>query len=54
MWLFSFNYNPLLALAQPFYNQLTSPLHMWCILTLLIILKKIHDKILIFVASRAI
>ena len=31
------NYNPLLALAQPFYNQLASPLHMWCILTLLII-----------------
>ena len=30
-------FNPLLALAQPFYNQLTSPLDMWFILTLLII-----------------
>ena len=37
IWLISCNYDPLLALAQPFYNQLTSPSDMWCISTILII-----------------
>ena len=30
---FFMQYNPLLALAEPFYSQLTSSLDMWCILT---------------------
>ena len=31
------NFNPLLALAQPFNKIWTSPLHMLCILSLIII-----------------
>ena len=54
IWPFSLDFNPLSALAQPVYKIWTSLSHMLCILSYIIILKRAHVQILIFVALRAI